>query len=406
MIPLALAFTSLPAQATGRTHGTLCTSSGSPVYDFELALLISSNIPKCSKKLIVATQCYGGNLLNDFSDRSKTPNTAVISATKPGQRAYYGGYDDDAAAALKPGPGRNGNDVHVAGRNGRHRKETPKRGGTMSAGNFNLDNVSDNGPVRSRHIVYYAGIPGGADDDYRDTISDNFAGEANTTVHTAGGNGGGDGYDHPGTADGLSDAIESAADEINNAEDPCKEQFILFISDHGDLEKLTYSEYRQILRGETIRTTITGFESFVEANPEDFFDTADNVTSYSVLLPLGESEMRWNVDEGRMLNDGDLFLEIFTPDLSMELGEFRELYADFDGSGIIGDDPMDAVLIEFDIPEDVFVDAFFDNELTTFLSNDSEYDLPLGMQGLHSGEISKGEGFEPPSEIEIDPVIH
>lgn len=388
---LALAHGTTVAQTTTASkHGTLCVSSGCPMYDFELAQLIAAHIPACTKKLIVLTECYGGDVVNDFAN---SPNTAVISATSPGQQAQYGGYDDDAANALRPGPGRNGNDVHVAGRNGRGRGETPMRGGTMSAGNFNLDDVSSNGPVRSRHIVYYAGKPNGMDNAYRDTIKSNFAGQANTTVHTAGGSG--SGYDQPGTTGGLHHAIDDAATNITNSPDPCREQFILFVSDHGDLEKLTQAQIRELGVGKTVKTSLPGFISGVDANPADFLNTPGNTTSYSVLLPLGQTGMTWNPDRGRILQNGQLVLTVSAGGFNSVISVFRELHSDFDSSGIIGDFPMDTILIEFDIPEDIFVTSFFDNNVTVSLTNRSRYTLPLGLQGLHSGEISKAEYKEP-----------
>ncbi len=77
------------------------------------------------------------------------------------------------------------------------------------------------------------------------------------------------------------------------------------------------------------------------------------------------------------------------------INTFRELHSDFDSSGVIGDFSMDTILIEFDIPEDVFVTSFFDNEVTVALANRSNLDLPLGLQGLHSGEMMKAEYKEP-----------
>lgn len=384
--------------STSSPHGTLATTEGCPIYDFELASLIATHIPACTKKLLVFTECYGGDKINDFAN---SPNTAVISATKPGQTAQYGGYHDDAARALKPGPGRNGNDVHVAGRNGRGKGETPTRGGTMSAGNFNLDNVTDNGPVRSRHIVVYAGIPNAMDSADRNAIKNNFQGEPNTTVHTAGAHGAANGYDQPGSSGGLHRAIDDAATEITNSPDPCREQFILFVTDHGDLEKLTNDEVRLIQSGQTIRTTIVGFRSGLEANGSDFLNTSGNTTSYSVILPLGAVGMTWRETNGRMFPNGTLTLKVQAGGYAAYITAFRELHSDFDNSGIIGDFPMDSILIEFDISEDIFVSSFFDNTITAAFTNRSRYTLPLGLQGLHSGEMMRGE-YQAPCIADFD----
>jgi hypothetical protein len=74
----------------------------------------------------------------------------------------------------------------------------------------------------------------------RDVIVQNFAGQPNTTVDTAGGvrapsdsNKGVDGWEYPGTSRALSRAIAAAGTAIRNSENPAREQFILFVGDHG-----------------------------------------------------------------------------------------------------------------------------------------------------------------------------
>jgi len=80
---------------------------------------------------------------------------------------------------------------------------------------------------------------------------------------------------------------------------------------------------------------------------------------------------------------------------------FRELHSDYDNSGVIGDFPMDTILIEFDIPEETFAASFFDNTVTAIFANRSAYTLPLGLQGLHSGEMIRGE-YEAPCVADYD----
>ncbi len=90
--------------------------------------------------------------------------------------------------------------------------EWPRTAGNLALTEFSLASVSSGGPVRSRHIVIYAGQPDvkmikssvhqGAtipdregtfinnvsDAGYRDTIEENFRDELNTTVHSVGEN--------------------------------------------------------------------------------------------------------------------------------------------------------------------------------------------------------------------------
>ncbi len=222
----------------GSKKATICTTYGDDIYDYQLDQMIDSFIPPSAKRLIVLTQCYGGDAADNFTGT----NTAVLSATSPGQKAKYGGYDDDAANACKPGAGKTGQSVHAAGTAGKHPAETPVMGGGLAPGAVSLEPVTADGAVRSRHVVVYAGMPDakGRDNAQRDKIKANFAGQPNTTVTTVGGVGPADGWDKHGWGRGLKDAINEAAAAIEAAPDPSKEQFLLFVTDHGDLHTVEF----------------------------------------------------------------------------------------------------------------------------------------------------------------------
>ncbi len=221
------------------TRGTLSTSSGSSIFDEDLVKWIDEFIPATSPRLVVLTECFGGDKVGDFSASPNLGNTAVASATSPGEQATYGGYDSGASGALTPGAGRTGQTVHNGGVGAKANSETPSTGGGLALGDFSLENTSATGAVKSRHILVYAGQPdagAGRDVDQRNAIKNAFAGQANTTVRSAGGAGGG-GWDNAGTAAGLRSALKSIQTEINNSADPSSEQFILYVTDHGDLHK-------------------------------------------------------------------------------------------------------------------------------------------------------------------------
>ena len=237
---IALVAAGTVALVVGETHaavvtrGTIVQNTGKGFYDEDLRTLLDNLMPTANAQstLIVFTECYGGDKLDNFAGRA---GTTVLSATSPGETAKYGGYDNDAAAALDAGPGRTSATVHAAGVAGKHPSETPLSQGPGAS----LEDTNPGaGPIKSRHVLYYAGMPDGSanpahtDNAYRDRIKANFAGDVATTVTTAGGSGLGDGYDYPGTFNGMANAL----DAINNSMNP-DEQFILFISDHGDLDK-------------------------------------------------------------------------------------------------------------------------------------------------------------------------
>ena len=205
-------------------YGTLCTNEGLPITDFALRMLLDAYIPDYHSTLLVFTQCYGGNMLDNFANRART---GTLSATSAEQRAIYNGYDNDAAGALKPEDGRTSDTVHQAGIDGKDNRETPKKIGPT----IPLTPTSATGDIKSRHVLVYAGCPdkGGTwDSDQRNTLEANFDGESNTTVTTVGGDGTG-GWDHAGTLAGLRDALEEIGQAMNQ-----DEQFVLFVTDHGD----------------------------------------------------------------------------------------------------------------------------------------------------------------------------
>lgn len=200
----------------------LSSSEGPPIPDTVVADLLDQHIPanNAHSTLAVFTQCFGGGLLDDLADR---PNTAAMSASLYDQAARYTGYDDDAAAALYPESGRSSDAVHAAGVAGKSALEDPlSQGDSVS-----LAPVGEDG-LGSRHVLVYAGAPEALDDQIRDQIVQNFAGQPDTTVTTVGGAGAADGWDYPGTFEGFRDALI----EISALMD-ADEQFILFVTDHG-----------------------------------------------------------------------------------------------------------------------------------------------------------------------------
>jgi hypothetical protein len=385
---VACACVSAQAQFDGRmigTRGTMCTcdDADGPIYDTELAEMIGAKIPDCVKKLLVFTQCYGGDFLDNFAG---DPNTAATSANEPGKPAYYGGYDDDAAAGLRPGAGRTAGDMHgdASAPGAKDPRETPQTGGGLPVGGFPLDPVGTNG-ISSRHILFYAGKPNAADDGYLDTIRDNFAGEANTTVRGVGGAPGH--YDHPGTHKGLQDALDEIAAEIAASPSPCREQFILFVSDHGDLH--TVNPTRSICPPFGILPyTLPGYQS-PHVPIEPWLWTPDNITSLSVWFPLGETGELFMPGAGRYIPNGQFRLRVTTPSGMMTLSQSVETYVELDGFDV-GNRPMEGVRLSFRIPENLMIDSFFDVFVNVELMNFTPRNLVVRDVSLDSGSIQKG----------------
>lgn len=209
--------TSTLASAALVTHGTLVADDGVDVYDWELADLISTHIPTYESMILAFTECYGGDKMDDFAGK---PNTTVLSGSTPGNTTQYGGYHAALSAALTPGSTTNA--AHAAGVAGAH----PTGDSPTSAGpNQTI------GGTNSTHILIWAGDPNAQDEQDIQNIHNNFAGHPNTTITTLSGDGTGPNADGAATKDNLIDALDDIGDVMN-----ANEQFILFVTDHGDLD--------------------------------------------------------------------------------------------------------------------------------------------------------------------------
>ena len=374
-------------------EGTLSTSAGADITANQLDQYIDSFIDPLSNRLLVFTQCFGGDTAEQFAGKG---NTAVASATKTGQEAVYGGYDDDAAGALVPGAGRTGQDVHDAGTAGKDDDETPTTGGGLALGSFDLSPVDPvDGPVKSRHIVVYAGQPDsspGRDWDQALGIFSNNHAPPGSTVTLVGGDSGGGFWDHPGTATGLRDAIRQAGEAIDASDDPSAEQFILFVTDHGDLHKK-----------EPVTTTITQNSSVNLPGVSSFQTTTPipELTGTTNIVDPGFS-IRISLPSGLIHPVGDPFAYVpfyVTGNFSLTLDnhsdplfnltEFEELFVDLDGSGIIGDAPDEGVELFYELDPDTWIESFFDVTYDVGIFNNTPNDITLMDFSQDTGPVAK-----------------
>jgi hypothetical protein len=260
-------------------EGSVVTWEGLSIEANWLSTAIEEFIPAESQKLLVLTECFAGNVALSAAFRN-APNTCILAATVQNQTGKYGGYHDDAARALKPEGGRTARTVHTQGVKGKktappgttntwlyrfENSEWPITGGTLPPEAFLLEPITPTSQVQSRHIIIFMGqpetkevrienhdgvtvpLPRGAptqidDNADREAIIQNFAGQPNTTVVTLGGGPsrnnpdlGTNGWGMPGTSYALGRALEAAGAAIRASENPAREQFILFVGDHGDL---------------------------------------------------------------------------------------------------------------------------------------------------------------------------
>lgn len=432
-----------PLDAPGR-GGTLATSGLISITAEDLKNLLR-HVPAESKKLLVFTQCFGGSIALSEGFRDM-PNTAIASATSPNQLARYGGYDDDAARGLRPENGRTALDLHRDGLRGRSTAlpakdgtpqskefifkngEWPVTAGALPLESFSLAPVTADGPVKSRHVVFYAGQPEdkqlelSSEDGYtvnglrnrmpvevgdpavRDRIKANFANQPNTTVRTVGGEPaagnsvtGQNGWDFAGTYEGLERAIKEAGDAIRNSPDPTSEQFILYVGDHGGQELVLTATSVEVTANSGLTLSIgnLGFGSFAGLD----YLTLDGANTPTIQLDATPAA-GGGPGPQRLAAPGAeappaLFELSVTPEggRSLTLPAPEVVVIDIDDDGRIEPEDGDRYRLAYPFPEALLVGAGATSTFDLNLKNVSGQALVITSLGLYSGHLSKRAEF-------------
>jgi hypothetical protein len=195
------------------------------ILDTELEQLISTHITTYETMILVFTECYGGDMVDDFASYL---NTTLLSATTPGNLANYGGYHRGLAANLIPGTTTDAaHDAGVAAHVAAGARDTP----------WNLGPNVLIGGTSSTHVLVWIGRPNGTAQqlDQRDItdIFNNFMGQPSTSVTILAGDGTRPYVDAPATRQELEDALETIGSQMDE-----NEQFILFVGDHGNRDNV------------------------------------------------------------------------------------------------------------------------------------------------------------------------
>lgn len=366
---------------------SIVTTYGEDIDVNQLASWIDDLIDSRVQRLIILTECYGGNAKNAFAGKA---NTAVASATSAGEEAYGGGYDFHAVAGLTPGPGKTAQDVHDAGTADKNNKENPTTGGGLALKDFPLDPTSEKGNVQSRHVLVYAGQPAsmGADKMMRDRIKESFATQYQTEVHTVGGRSTEPGWDKTGSAQSLRDALREIGNAIASSSDPSKEQLILFVTDHGDLDNVEDVNI-QVPDGDCL--TVSNFPTFKSSdlNFNDLVQPAFCIflpffpdlnhpvdpSNYQPFFPLDQ----WHLTIASDANSNNPIV----------LTNYTELYREFDNN-IIGDMLGEGVTLFFPVDRSLFATGFCDVAVNVHIVNLSGSNYTVGTFSQDSGPVPKG----------------
>lgn len=423
-------------------------------YDFSVPAdtlrgMIDRFIPAETEKLLVLTECFGGNIIYSpsFAD---APNTCIISATVPNQTGKYGGYHDDAARALKPENGRTALTVHSEGVQGKKTavpgpgetnsfafqfrySEWPLTGGSMPPEAFSLEPITPASQVQSRHIIIFMGEPETknlrvqthgtitvptpygsvlpiSDLADRDAIKQNFAGQPNTTIITAGGApsaidpaAGQNGWDKPGTSFGISRSIRAMGEAIASSDNPAREQFILFVGDHGGT-------------GYEAAPSQVVAKAGTSAELPDLLEIvhrSDELYKFLIQDPNSAPSLRVEIEPSGLgqLSTGGFapFSEFpagsFAAVLSDENGNRLELTAfsqfsfDWDEDGQIEPADGEYTVLNFPMSEASLLRNFAGKAIDVTFRNHSENDLLLAQFTLLYGDAPRTDYLVPPPRV-------
>lgn len=208
-------------------HGSLSDHDGvRDIQDVDLKQFIYSNLGSNYQSLILAfTQCFCGNFIDDFQFY---PRTTILSANPPDCLTFYGGYHKGLSINLKPGiTTQDAHDAACAPAYD-HPWETPQHVGSSTL----------IGGTDDTYILVWASIPDGtsigSDWDDLNNIVSNFP-DADITAYY--GNGTGVNVDGAATWDNMRNYFVNLGSIIDT-----NDQFILFVTDHGDLDPVMHPE--------------------------------------------------------------------------------------------------------------------------------------------------------------------
>jgi hypothetical protein len=386
------------ARAFTVTEGVLPVLSGAGIYQEDLDLWLVLSLPADAQRLLIFTQCYGGNWVQQFAGDVAT---ATASAQEAGNVAWYGGYHAGASMAFGPGLGRTGQDVHDGGVVHRDSRETPQTGGLLPLSSFSLSDNNNNAVIKKhRRVLVYAALPDKFWDELdRSNIDNHFAGQPLTVLENIGLDGGSGFWDFAATAKSLRDRIQQAGLDLASAPPGSPKQFLLFVTDHGGLGKVVKPDTMMPIGPlGSVNQTLSAFSSStldaaaLLADPENQpgfairigmipFDhtvayQASGLGDYTPLFAAGD----WSVAVSDPLGQ-----PIFSS------GTFSETYVDLDGDGLLTG-PGEGVELFFPISESLLLSPeLFDrpDDVTVNVANGLDREYGLVSVALVTGAVAK-----------------
>jgi len=323
------------------------------ILDTSVAARFPSTIPGCVKKLLVLTQCFGGNFLDEFIS---TPNVAIASATDEGQLSQYEWYDVAAAGASYHDPGRTAADLHAEASLNAHPDESPQIGGGMPLSDFPMD-LEGQAAQSKLHILYYAGRPNQVDVNIYWLLREHNPYADFIVVST------GDlafAADYPPTQSGFASAMEVIGSHMTG----CDHQFMLFVSDHGEL---IFQDVDPELSTPSQPTTIDTPALPVPLGPA-LLGTPDARPLFVIFVPLFGTGTTVDPNGAALFAPGAWQISVPITGGTYVSSDFIQVLIGGE-DGVVGDDPGDGVRLEFVMPVATFIDAFVGHTNTVTITN-------------------------------------
>jgi hypothetical protein len=248
------------------------------------------------------------------------------------------------------------------------------------------------------------------DTDDRDAIIQNFTGQPNTTVITVGGapnpgdsTQGTNGWSKPGSARALARAIQAVGDAMRNSENPAREQFILFVGDHGGVGfdaapfRTNVAAHSSIFLPEALKI-VGGEDALYELISADPNGTP---VLHVQVEPAGQ-----NLVAPRAFAPPPAFPPgSFSVTLSagaanqLTLEGFSQMAWDWDADGQINPTNGEYVTLRFGIAEPDLLMRFLGQNVTVQFNNRSDQNLAVTGLRLNYGNWPKTESPIPPPRL-------
>jgi hypothetical protein len=168
------------------------------------------------------------------------------------------------------------------------------------------------------------------------------------------------------------------------------------VTDHGDLHSLSVTDVPiPCPSGAPLPFELPGLSQPIQILASDWLADPGNVTAFSFRIPVGQMGMVHNPNAGPAFGPGTLACQALGPNGGFSSQNHQEMYVDY-GSGLVGDEPGEVVIVSFPVPEPLMIGSFLDAFFTLAIVNNSPQTILVSGASQDSGEVRRiGDGNVP-----------